>query len=50
MAINEFFLAVNIVLGMQPETACPAFASSFGMVDIAQLIRGVNNALNGCAE
>ena len=50
MAINEFFLGVNIVLDMQPGTACPAFANSLGMVDIAQLIRDVYNALNGCVE
>ena len=48
VAINELILGVNIVLAIQPDTACPAFANSQGMVDIAQLIKGVNNALGGC--
>jgi hypothetical protein len=48
VAINELILGVNIALGIQPLDACPAFANSQGMVDIAQLIRGVNSALNGC--
>jgi hypothetical protein len=39
---------VNIALGQQPVSACPAFESEQGKVDIAQLIKGVNNALNGC--
>jgi hypothetical protein len=29
---------------------CPAFANAEGMVDIAQLIKGVNNALGGCGS
>jgi len=49
VAINELVLGVNIVLGVEPETACPAFANSLELVDIAQLITGVNNALTGCA-
>ena len=48
VAINELILGVNIVLDLQPVDACPAFANAEGMVDIAQLIRGVNNALDGC--
>jgi hypothetical protein len=48
VAINELILAVNIVLELRPVDACPAFANADGMVDIAQLITGVTNALDGC--
>jgi hypothetical protein len=48
VAINELILGVSIVLELRPETACPVFANSQGMVDIAQLIKGVINALGGC--
>jgi hypothetical protein len=48
--INDLILGVNIVLGNQPSTACPAFENAQGKVDIAQLIKGVNNALNGCGS
>jgi hypothetical protein len=41
---------VNIALGQQPVSACPAFENGQGKVDIAQLIKGVNNALNGCGN
>lgn len=46
--INDLILGVNIALGLQPTTACPAFQNSQGQVDIAQLIKGVGNALNDC--
>lgn len=49
MAINELILGINIVLGLQPVDTCPAFLNSEAMVDTAQLINGVNNALNGCS-
>jgi probable HAF family extracellular repeat protein len=49
VAINELILGINIVLGLQSETACPAFANAQGMIDIAQLIKGVNHALSGCS-
>jgi hypothetical protein len=29
-------------------SACSTFANAQGEVDIAQLIKGVNNGLNGC--
>ena len=48
VAINELILGVNIALGAQPVDACPAFMNPDGIVDIARLIKGVNNALNGC--
>jgi len=46
--INDLIIGVNIALGLQPTTACPAFQNDQGQVDIAQLIKGVGNALNGC--
>jgi hypothetical protein len=48
VAINELVLGVNVALGIQPADACPAFADGEEVVDIARLIEGVNNALNGC--
>ena len=47
VAIKEL-VPVDIVLGLQPVGACRAFMNSEGMVDIAQLIKGVDNALGGC--
>src|SRR5262249_7879384 len=35
-------------LGLQTVADCEAFANSNGEVDVAQLIQGVRNALNGC--
>src|SRR4051812_19274105 len=49
VTINELIIGVNIALGDQPVSACPAFANAEDEVTIAQLIRGVNNALEGCA-
>jgi hypothetical protein len=46
--INDLILGVNIALGLQPPTACPAFQDAEGEVTIAQLIAGVVNSLNGC--
>jgi len=48
VAINELVLGVDIVLGVQPVGACPAFLTPSGGVDIAQLITAVNNELGGC--
>jgi hypothetical protein len=48
--INDLVLGVNIALGNQPSSACPAFEDGQGNVDIAQLIKGVRNALNGCGN
>lgn len=48
VAISELILGVNIALNVKPLNACLAFANSQGVVDIAQLIKGVENALNGC--
>jgi hypothetical protein len=48
VSIGELILGVDIALGLQSADACPAFTNADGMVDIAQLIEGVKNALNGC--
>jgi hypothetical protein len=47
VAIDELILGVNVALGSAPETACPAFADAHGVVDVARLLIGVNNALDG---
>ncbi len=46
--VNELILGVNIVLETQPKSACPEFQNAQGDVNIAQLIKAVNNALGGC--
>ncbi len=47
--INELITGVNIVLGITPVSACPAFdPDGGGTVTIADLVTAVNNALNGC--
>ena len=48
VSVDELILGVYIALGVQPVTACSAFANSEGVVDIVQLIEGVNNGLHGC--
>ncbi|MBX3026464.1 hypothetical protein KF840_16270 [bacterium] len=48
VTISDLILGVNIALGNQPVSACPAFANGGDQVTIAQLIQGVNNALSGC--
>ena len=50
VTVNELIIGVNITLGSLPVSACPAFENPEGTVDIAQMIKGVSNALNGCAE
>src|SRR5262245_48484659 len=49
VAINELISGVNIALGNNPLSSCPAFdVNQSGMVEINELISAVNNALNGC--
>lgn len=48
VTVSEVILGVNISLGVQPATACEAFANADGVVTISQLVQAVNNALNGC--
>jgi hypothetical protein len=50
VSISDLVTGVNIVLGNQPSTACPAFENPQSQVDIAQLIKGVTNALHGCGS
>ena len=44
--INELILGVNISLGNQPISVCPAFGGL--PVSISDLIRAVLNSLEGC--
>ncbi len=49
VSIDELVLGVNVALGEAPPDACPAFpACAIGPVCIADLIRAVRNALEGC--
>jgi hypothetical protein len=48
VGIDELVLGVSIVLDLQLADACLAFVNSQGLVDIAQVVRSVNNALKGC--
>jgi hypothetical protein len=48
VSISDLITGVNIALGNQPTSDCPAFENAQGKVDIAQLVKGVSNALNGC--
>ena len=48
VTITDLVVGVNIALGTQPVSACPQFENADGQVDIAQLVRAVNNALIGC--
>jgi hypothetical protein len=49
VAINEMIVGVNIALGSQLLSACPAFdCQGLGEVPINCLIQAVNSALGGC--
>jgi hypothetical protein len=50
VTVDEIVRMVNIALGMQEITLCPA-ADSNGdsMVTVDEIVRAVNNALNGCS-
>jgi len=48
VTIDELILGVGIALGSTPVSACSVLADAQGMVDIAQLVKAVSNALNGC--
>jgi hypothetical protein len=48
VTIDELVTGVNIALGLEPLTACPAFDTNHdGQVTIDELIAAVNVALNG---
>jgi hypothetical protein len=49
VTVDELIRLVNIALGSQPSSACPVGIPAGATVDIAFLVRAVNNALNGCA-
>ncbi len=50
VVINELVLGVNITLGQQPVSACPAFdANRDGSLVINELVAGVSRLLGGCA-
>jgi hypothetical protein len=46
--ISDLVLGVEIALGLASVSDCEAFANYAGVVNIRQLIQGVNNALTGC--
>jgi hypothetical protein len=49
VTVSDLIVGVNIALGNQPVTNCPAFdANRSGTVTVNELIQGVGNALNGC--
>ena len=48
VVVSNMIVGVNIVLGNAQPIACPAFQNASGTVDVAQLIKGVNNLLSGC--
>ena len=48
VAINDLITLVNIDLGNAQPSACPHGIPSGAEVDIALLVRAVNNALTGC--
>jgi len=48
--VSNLVVGVNIALGLQSVTSCQAFANPDGAVDVAQLVAGVRNALEGCPD
>jgi hypothetical protein len=48
VAINDLITLVNIALGTAQPSACANGVPSGGEVNIALIIKAVNNALNGC--
>src|SRR5205814_192038 len=49
VVVNELVTLVNIALGNAQPSACPHGIPSGADVNIALLVKAVNNALNGCA-
>jgi hypothetical protein len=50
VSVDELVKGVDIALGRLFVSACPRLQNARGMVDIAQLVASVNNALNGCGS
>ncbi len=49
VSVADLITCVNVALGAQPVSICPACdPGGDGMVSVSDLIQGVNNALNGC--
>jgi len=49
VTVDELVQCVNIALGNQPVSACPACdTSGDGTVTVDELVKAVNAALNGC--
>jgi len=48
VSINEIIIGVNVALGIEGVGSCDAFKNPMGDVNIAQLLKGVANLLNGC--
>jgi len=48
VTVDEIITLVNIALGNTQPSACPHGVPSGAEVDIALILQGVNNALNGC--
>jgi hypothetical protein len=49
VAINDLITLVNIALGTAEPSACPSGIPIGAQVNIALLVKAVNNALNGCS-
>lgn len=50
VTIDELLVLVNVALGNAQASACLRGVPSGAKVDIALIIRAVNNALNGCSK
>lgn len=51
VTVDEVVLGVDVALGTTPLSACEMFDDTGdGTVTVDKLLRGVNNALNGCVE
>ncbi len=51
VTVDEVVLGINIALGTTPLAACEMFDDTGdGTVTVDTLVRGVNNALNGCVD
>ncbi len=50
VTVANLILGVNIALGHQSPSACPAFQNEHGQVDVVQLVKGVQNLLCHCGS
>ena len=49
LTVNEIITLVDIALGTAQPSACASGVPSAAEVNVALIIRAVNNALSGCA-